>query len=461
ELPLPLHGRSSGRPGGEEHSLADRHHGPAAGAVRLRRRDDGRTREARCGLLPHSLLPAGAGTPGRRDDGVRLPAQPGYGAGERDPRTPRDRGPALVPVAPMVEAVADAAQHLGRRQPHDHLSRRDPRRAAAPVRVGRARRRQCAAAHALGDAADDQPGHLVLHRDQRHRGAAVLHPGVRRRQHRRRAGLTSRRPNGQQPRLSGGLDAVLPSPALPARIQVLQHGLRLGPLGAAPDRRLHGDGRDHQELTPLGPLRRGREVSTASVPVTAGSLVRRKPPWAVRRRRFLVGVANHSLLIAAAIIFLAPFAFIVLTSLMTNEQALSAHLWPHPFRWQNYIDVFHDAPILRWALNTFMYSVLATLGVLCSSIPVAYALSRIRWRGRDLAFATVLIALMLPPVVSVVPLYVMWAKLHLVGNLGPLIIPNWFGDAFSIFLLRQFFMTIPEEYLDAARVDGCGELRIL
>ncbi len=73
----------------------------------------------------------------------------------------------------------------------------------------------------------------------------------------------------------------------------------------------------------------------------------------------------------------------------------------------------------------------------------------------------VLIALMLPPQVSVVPLYVMWAKLHLVGTLWPLIIPNWFGDAFSIFLLRQFFLTIPEEYLDAARVDGCGELRIL
>jgi multiple sugar transport system permease protein len=146
---------------------------------------------------------------------------------------------------------------------------------------------------------------------------------------------------------------------------------------------------------------------------------------------------------------------------MTNEQALSSHLWPSPFRWGNYIDVFREAPIWRWAINTFIYSFLATLGVLCSSIPVAYALSRLRWRGRNLAFATVLIAMMLPPVVSVVPLYVMWAKLHLVGNLGPLIIPNWFGDAFSIFLLRQFFLTIPEEYLDAARVDGCGELRIL
>jgi multiple sugar transport system permease protein len=68
---------------------------------------------------------------------------------------------------------------------------------------------------------------------------------------------------------------------------------------------------------------------------------------------------------------------------------------------------------------------------------------------------------MLPPQVTVVPLYVMWAKLELVGTLWPLILPNWFGDAFAIFLLRQFFLTIPQEYVDAARVDGCGELRIL
>jgi multiple sugar transport system permease protein len=202
-------------------------------------------------------------------------------------------------------------------------------------------------------------------------------------------------------------------------------------------------------------------MSTASVEVAAAPLVRRKPPWSIRRRRLLLSIANHSLLITAAIIFLAPFVFITLTALMTNNQALSSHLWPSPFRWENFIDVFRQAPLWRWALNTMIYASVATLGVLVSSIPVAYALSRIRWRGRNFAFGLVLIAMMLPPVILVVPLYVMWAKLHLVGTLGPLIIPAWFGDAFSIFLLRQFFLTIPEEYLDAARVDGCGELRIL
>jgi multiple sugar transport system permease protein len=202
-------------------------------------------------------------------------------------------------------------------------------------------------------------------------------------------------------------------------------------------------------------------TNSASLPFSASELVRRRPPATVRRRRFLIAVANNSLLIAAAVIFLAPFAFIVLTSLMTNAQALSPDLWPHPFQWSNFAEVFDKAPLWRYGLNTTIYAGLATIGLLLSSIPVAYALARLRWRGRNAVFLIVLIAMMLPPQVTIVPVYVMWAKLHLVGSLWPLIIPNFLGDAFSIFLLRQFFLTIPEEYLDAARMDGCGELRIL
>jgi multiple sugar transport system permease protein len=204
-------------------------------------------------------------------------------------------------------------------------------------------------------------------------------------------------------------------------------------------------------------------MTAAPVSVSAP---RRRPPAAVRRKRLLLEVANHSVLIVVAIAFLLPFAFITLTALMTNQQALSSDLWPHPFQWSNFTEVFDKAPMWRWTLNTMLYSGLATLGLLLSSIPVAYALSRLRWRGRDAVFMVTLIALMLPPQISVVPLYVMWAKLHpfgfdFIGTLWPLILPNFLGDAFAIFLLRQFFLTIPEEYLDAARVDGCGELRIL
>jgi multiple sugar transport system permease protein len=146
---------------------------------------------------------------------------------------------------------------------------------------------------------------------------------------------------------------------------------------------------------------------------------------------------------------------------MTNAQALSPDLWPQPFRLANFVDIFREAPLWRYAINSFIYGGLATLFLLASSIPVAYALAKLRWRGREAAFLIVLIAMILPPQVTVIPVYVLWAKLHLVGTLWPLILPNALGDAFSIFLLRQFFLTIPEEYLDAARVDGCGEFRIL
>jgi multiple sugar transport system permease protein len=203
-------------------------------------------------------------------------------------------------------------------------------------------------------------------------------------------------------------------------------------------------------------------TSAPAVPVAAPSApARREVPRSVRRKRFLVAVADHSLLIAAAIAFVFPIVFMLLTSVMTNDQALSTKLWPEPFQWSNYSEVFDKAPMLRYGLNTLIYSGLATLFMLISSVPVAYALARLRWKGRDAVFLLVLVAMMLPPQVTIVPLYVMWAKLNLVGTLWPLILPNLFGDAFSIFLLRQFFLTIPESYLDAARVDGCGEFRIL
>jgi len=203
-------------------------------------------------------------------------------------------------------------------------------------------------------------------------------------------------------------------------------------------------------------------TSAPAVPVAAPTTpARREVPRAVRRKRFLRTVADHALLIAFAIAFVFPILFMVLTALMTNDQALSTKLWPEPFQWSNFTTVFDRAPMFHYALNTLIYSGLATLFMLISSVPVAYALARLRWKGRDAVFLLVLVAMMLPPQVTIVPLYVMWSKLNLVGTLWPLILPNLFGDAFSIFLLRQFFLTIPESYLDAARVDGCGEFRIL
>jgi multiple sugar transport system permease protein len=181
-----------------------------------------------------------------------------------------------------------------------------------------------------------------------------------------------------------------------------------------------------------------------------------------RRKSLLNWIAVHSLGVAAALFFVLPFVFLVLTSLMNGQQALTRDLWPHPFEWSNYQRVFDTDGFLTWWKNTLLYAGLGTVLTVVSSLPVAYALAKFRFRGRHLSLMLVISMMMLPPQVVVIPMYLFWAKqLDLSGTLWPLIIPMAFGDAFSIFLLRQFLLTIPNEYLDAAKVDGCGELRTL
>jgi multiple sugar transport system permease protein len=184
-------------------------------------------------------------------------------------------------------------------------------------------------------------------------------------------------------------------------------------------------------------------------------------PEDVRRRRFLMMVARHAGLIAVAVMFVAPFVFIILTALMTESQAVTPSFWPRPFQWTNFAEVFDRIPLITYAWNTTQIAVGSTIGVLVSCIPVAYALSRMRWRGRQIAFLLILATLMLPFQVTIVPLYIIWVRLGQIGHLTPLILPSFLGDAFSIFLLRQFFLTIPEELSDAARVDGASEFQIM
>jgi multiple sugar transport system permease protein len=180
-----------------------------------------------------------------------------------------------------------------------------------------------------------------------------------------------------------------------------------------------------------------------------------------RASRFLSWLAVHAVAVVLSVAFLAPIVFILLTALMTDRQALTQDLWPRTWEWGNFAKVFRAAPLLQYFLNSLLYAGLSTALMLLSSVPVAYALSRLRWRGRDVMFYGVIVAMMLPPQVIAIPIYVLWAHLGLTGTLWPLIVPNLFGDAFSIFLMRQFFITIPQSYSDSARVDGASELQIL
>jgi multiple sugar transport system permease protein len=188
----------------------------------------------------------------------------------------------------------------------------------------------------------------------------------------------------------------------------------------------------------------------------------REVPAAVRRRRLFETIRSHTVLILVSALFFVPLIFVMLTSVMSDQQANTSHLWPQPFLFGNYGDVFSAVPFLRYTFNTMTVAFLSTVGVVLSSIPVAYALSRMKWRGRQVVFVLVLATLMLPYQVTALPLYVVFVKIfHWVPGLKPLIVPSFFGDAFSIFLLRQFFRSVPDDLADAARVDGASDWQIM
>ncbi|MEU7000897.1 carbohydrate ABC transporter permease [Nonomuraea sp. NPDC046570] len=200
--------------------------------------------------------------------------------------------------------------------------------------------------------------------------------------------------------------------------------------------------------------------TTLTAPAAHRTAAPRRRP-ARRGRTTLMWIATHAIALAIALMFLAPLFFVALTALMTDQQALTSKLWPESWNWGNFADVFVKSHLLTWTLNTFMYAALGTVFMLLSSVPVAYALARFRFRGRRLAFLMVITMMMLPPQVVAVPVYLIWARAGLTDTLWPLILPMLLGDAFSVFLLRQFLITIPREYTDAARVDGCSDFRTL
>ncbi|HUQ54349.1 carbohydrate ABC transporter permease [Lentzea sp.] len=188
-------------------------------------------------------------------------------------------------------------------------------------------------------------------------------------------------------------------------------------------------------------------------------------PEQPRRERdvggFLNWVATHAIGLALGLMFATPVVFVFLTAVMSDNQAFTSDLWPREWHWENFVEVFDKAPLFQYLVNSLTYSLLATAGMLISSIPAAYALAKLQWRGRNVAFVLVIGAMMLPPQVVAVPLYDTWSSLGLTGTLWPLIVPYFLFDAFSIFLLRQFMLTIPQSYVDAARVDGCSEFQAL
>ncbi len=129
-----------------------------------------------------------------------------------------------------------------------------------------------------------------------------------------------------------------------------------------------------------------------------------------RRKRALNWIAVHALGIAAAAFFILPFVFVLLTALMSDNQALTRDLWPHPFVWSNFKTVWNAPGFLTWWRNTLVYAVSGTFLAVVSSLPVAYALAKFRFRGRNLIMVLVISTMMLPPQVVIIPMYLFWTK---------------------------------------------------
>lgn len=184
----------------------------------------------------------------------------------------------------------------------------------------------------------------------------------------------------------------------------------------------------------------------------------------IRPRPLLVGVARHSVLIAMSALFMLPFYWMVISAFKTNGQILSTTIqwWPHPIQWGNFPKVLtHPGfPFFRMLLNSVFYSASVTVGTVLSSAAVGYGFARMRFPGRRLLFGATLSTLMIPGLIIFIPTYVLFKALGMIGTWAPLIVPQFLGSAFFIFLMRQFFLTVPGELADAARVDGAGEFRI-
>jgi len=168
-------------------------------------------------------------------------------------------------------------------------------------------------------------------------------------------------------------------------------------------------------------------------------------------------------LLGFTFIFALPLIFLVSSSLkLPSKIFIQPPEWiPNPITFENYYQATKVIPFFLYMKNTIIISVLATIGTVLSCITPAYALAKMSFRGRRLLFSILLATMFLPYPVVMIPTYLIFAKLHWTGTFLPLIVPSFMGDAFSIFLLRQFFIRLPTELLDAARVDGANELQIL
>ncbi len=192
----------------------------------------------------------------------------------------------------------------------------------------------------------------------------------------------------------------------------------------------------------------------APVPATVAPVGRRAaPPEPEPRWRRALFIAA---LIAASVVFMVPFAWLISASFRPREYVFSTGFLPVPFTPDNYRLAWEAVPLTAWFVNSIVVGVAAALAVTLSSAWVAFGFAYFRFPGRNLLFGLVLATMMLPFAVTMIPTYLIWSEAGFADTQVPLWAGNLFGSAFYIFLLRQFLLSLPREYFEAARVDGAS-----
>jgi multiple sugar transport system permease protein len=181
-----------------------------------------------------------------------------------------------------------------------------------------------------------------------------------------------------------------------------------------------------------------------------------------RRQTQLMNALTHAALIACSALVLLPLLFQLSTSLKeAGDVFLFPPQWiPNPVRVENYVDAVTAIPFFAYLGNTVIITALSILGKVLSVTLVAFAFSRLQWWGRDVLFFVMLATLMLPPHVTLIPQFILFRQLGWIDTFLPLVVPEFFGGPFLTFLVRQFFLTIPRDLDDAARIDGCSSLGV-
>ncbi|MEK3889947.1 carbohydrate ABC transporter permease [Bacillus sp. FSL K6-3431] len=181
-----------------------------------------------------------------------------------------------------------------------------------------------------------------------------------------------------------------------------------------------------------------------------------------KNRERILQIFVTSILILGSILILSPVWWMIATSLkdMKEVMAYPPTFFPKEFHWENYKRVLDAAPFFGYAANTLIITSIGVVGSVLSNTFVAYGFSKIRFKGRNTLFAVVLATMMIPGFVMLIPQYIIFSKLGWLNTWLPLIVPAFFGNAFFIFLLRQFFLTIPNELIEAAKMDGANHFYI-